>query len=89
MIGETGNSGSSDGPHLHFQVMDHPSALVADGLSYVFADFNLTGRIPSLAEAAPYYEAQQPLPITTTNAGSRHDELPLGSDVVTFPDPDA
>ena len=88
-IGRLGNSGSSSGPHLHFQVMDHPSALVADGLSYVFADFNLTGRIPSLAEAAPYYEAQQPLPITTTNAGSRHDELPLGSDVVTFPDPDA
>jgi len=88
-IGRLGNSGSSSGPHLHFHVMDHPSALVADGLPYVFEDFDLTGRIPPLAEAAPYYEAQQPLPITTTNAGPRHDELPLGSDVVTFPDPGA
>jgi hypothetical protein len=88
-IGRLGNSGSSDGPHLHFHVMDHPSALVADGLPYVFARFDLTGRIPPLAEAAPYYEAQQPLPITTADAGPRRDELPLGSDVVTFPAPGA
>ncbi len=86
-IGRLGNSGSSDGPHLHFHVMDHPSALVADGLPYVFARFDLTGRIPPLADAAPYYEAQQSLPITTADAGPRRDELPLGSDVVTFPDP--
>jgi hypothetical protein len=89
LIGRLGNSGSSNGPHLHFHVMDHPSALVADGLPYVFERFDLTGQIPPLAEAAPYYEAQQPLPITTTNAGPRRDELPLGSDVVTFPDPGA
>jgi murein DD-endopeptidase MepM/ murein hydrolase activator NlpD len=84
-IGRLGNSGSSDGPHLHFQVMDHPSALVANGLPYVFAGFDLTGQFPPLAEAAPYYEAQQSLPITT-NAGPRRDELPLGSEIVTFPE---
>jgi hypothetical protein len=32
---------------------------------------------------------QEPLPITTTNAGPRRDSLPLGSDIVTFPEPGA
>jgi murein DD-endopeptidase MepM/ murein hydrolase activator NlpD len=82
-IGRLGNSGCLDGPHLHFQAKDHLSALAANGLPYVFASFDLTGHFPPLAEAAPYYEAQQSLPITT-NAGPRRDELPLGSDIVTF-----
>jgi hypothetical protein len=65
------------------------SALVANGLPYVCAAFDLTERFPPLAGAAPYYEVQQPLPITTTNAGPRRDSLPLGSDIVTFPEPGA
>jgi murein DD-endopeptidase MepM/ murein hydrolase activator NlpD len=83
-IGELGNSGSSDGPHLHFHVMDTPSALASDGLPYVFAAFDQTGTIPPLAEALTYYEKQEPMPISTDGAGPRQDELPLGSDVVTF-----
>lgn len=88
-IGRLGNSGSSDGPHLHFHVMDHPSALVADGVPYVFAEFDLTGQMPPLAEVAPYYEAQESVPLSTANAGPRQDELPMGGDVVTFPEPAA
>ena len=33
-IGLVGNSGNSDEPHLHFQVMDGPSPLGAEGLPY-------------------------------------------------------
>jgi hypothetical protein len=84
-IAMVGNSGSSDGPHLHFHVMDSPSALVADGLPYVFDTFDLTGQIPPLAEAFPYVEAQEPLPVTTERTGARQNQLPLGSDIVTFP----
>ena len=84
-IANVGNSGSSDGPHLHFHVMDSPSSLVADGLPYVFDVFELTGQITPLAEALPYVEAQEPLPVRTENVGSCQNQLPLGSDIVTFP----
>jgi hypothetical protein len=86
VLGALGNSGSSTGPHLHFHVMDAPSGLVADGLPYAFADFDLTGQIPPLDEAIALVEAGDALPITTQQVGPRHDALPLGRDVVTFPD---
>lgn len=86
-LAEAGNTGSSDGPHLHFHVMDGPSVLASDGLPYVFAEFDVTGRMPPLDEAASYYQAQEPVPLDTTAAGERQDELPLGGDVVAFPVP--
>ena len=86
VLGELGNSGSSTGPHLHFHVMDAPSGLVADGLPYGFADFDLTGQIPPLDEAIAFVEAGEALPITEQRVGPRHDALPLGRDVMTFPD---
>jgi hypothetical protein len=85
VIGELGNSGSSDGAHLHFHVMDAPSALGANGMPYVFEEFDLTGQLPSLAEMAPLYEAQQSIPVDTDVAGPRERELPLGGNVMTFP----
>jgi len=50
VMGLTGNSGSSTGPHLHFQVMDAPSAVNSNGLPYVFESFVLEGRLPPLEE---------------------------------------
>lgn len=84
-IGEAGNTGSSDGPHLHFHVMDGPSVLASDGLPYVFAEFDVTGRMPPLSEVESYYLAQEPVPLDTSPAGERQDELPLGGDIVEFP----
>jgi Peptidase family M23 len=86
-IGEAGNSGSSDGPHLHFHVMNGPSVLESDGIPYVFADFALTGRIPPLDKALKYYVAQQPVPIDPAAKGERRNELPLSGAVVTFTAP--
>src|SRR5215211_138713 len=84
-IANVGSSGTSGGPHLHFQVTDRPSVVVGDGLPYVFDTFELTGQTPPLAEVVPYYDTLEPIPITHERTGMRHDELPLGSDVVTFP----
>lgn len=87
VIGRTGNSGSSTGSHLHFQLMDRPSALAADGLPYVFDSFTVTGRGPALDELMATDPATTPVVLDPATAGPRTDELPLGRDVVTFPSP--
>ena len=86
VIAELGNSGSSSGPHLHFHVMDSPSGLVADGMPYGFDQFELTGQVPPLEELLVLDQTQEPVPIDTQRAGPREDALPLGRDMVTFPD---
>ena len=86
-IGRTGNSGSSTGAHLHFQLMDRPSALVADGLPYEFDSFTLTGRGPALADLLSTDPATTPVTVDTAGAGPRTDQLPLGADIVEFATP--
>ena len=41
-IGNVGNSGNTQAPHLHFQLMDAPSALSANGVPYVFDHYAVT-----------------------------------------------
>jgi hypothetical protein len=44
VLGLLGNSGTSNAPHLHFQVSDRPSLLLSDGLPYVFESFAHEGQ---------------------------------------------
>lgn len=39
LLGQLGNSGNSDAPHLHFQITDKPSSLSAQGVPYGFDQF--------------------------------------------------
>ncbi|GFG51942.1 peptidase M23 [Mycolicibacterium agri] len=84
-IADVGSSGTTGGPHLHFQISDRPSVVVADGLPYVFDSFELTGRTPPLSEVLKYYDTLAPIPLSVGDIGDRRDQLPLGRDVVTFP----
>ena len=83
-LGRVGNTDSSTAPHLHFQVMSAPSALVSNGLPYVFGTSLLTARILNLAE---FSRDVDPLPAKLGPAARpviRHDQLPLQGDVNTF-----
>jgi murein DD-endopeptidase MepM/ murein hydrolase activator NlpD len=82
VLGETGNSGSSTGPHLHFQLMDRPSALKANGVPYVLRNWELEGQGPPLAELLMIDPVTTPVPIATDTAGPQRRTLPLGSNLI-------
>jgi hypothetical protein len=84
-IADVGSSGTTGGPHLHFQVSDRPSVVFADGMPYVFDAFELTGQTPPLPDVLKHYDTLEPIPISSANTGARQDQFPLGRDVVAFP----
>jgi len=81
-IGQLGNSGSSTGPHLHFQVMDRPSALKANGLPFIFNNFVLSGTVTESVQAAGNdFSAGTPLPIRAVGKPEQ-DTMPLALDII-------
>jgi hypothetical protein len=85
VIGELGNSGNSTGPHLHFQLMNRPSFVDADGLPFVLSRFRFDGSVSSLDALLDADMAGTPVPIDTALAGERRLRGITGLDVVTFP----
>jgi len=80
-IGLLGNSGNSNAPHLHFQLMDGPSPLGAEGIPYTFSSFTAEGRLTNF----PYFfvlgkKAQ----LGAVPSGPKRAQLPLNLQVVDF-----
>ena len=74
-----GNSGKSDAPHLHLQVMDANSPLAAEGLPLVFDSFELQGHVPSLkvfTDGSGWHATEKP--------SRRRNEMPLENAVIGF-----
>ena len=84
VLGKLGNSGESTGPHLHFQLMNRPSFLDADGVPFVFDRFRLDGHIPSLEEFLDADRDGTLMPIDPAEAGERRRRGITGLEVVTF-----
>jgi hypothetical protein len=73
VLGLVGSSGNSDAPHLHFHVMDGPSALASNGLPYVIDRIDVVGRAVSADDLETELKAaQQPVEVIADPAPGRH-----------------
>ena len=81
VLGLLGNTGNSDGPHLHFHVMDGPGPLSSNGLPYRFESFDVQGTFTNTADLQTGVEAV----LDDTLTGSFTDVLPLDNQLITFP----
>jgi hypothetical protein len=80
-LGMLGNSGNSNAPHLHFQLMDGPSPLGSEGIPYTFSSFTAEGRLTNF----PYFFALgKKAALSGAPRGPRREQLPLNLQVVDF-----
>ena len=85
LVGELGNSGNSDGAHLHFQLMTTPSLLASDGLPFVIDRFTVTGQISSVDDVVSSLSTGAPVPIEPSpDEGVQRARTPLSLQVTDF-----
>ena len=86
VIAKLGNTGNSSVPHMHFHLMNGPSALGSDGLPYEIDAFEYAGQVDltEYREADDYLSGTFPSGRLATPE-PRTDELPLLLAVVNFP----
>ncbi len=85
VIALVGDSGNSLAPHLHFQVMDAPSSLAANGLPYRIDRYQITGRTPGTAAFDAAEADGTPLTVApVTPPDMVRDALPLDQLIIGF-----
>jgi murein DD-endopeptidase MepM/ murein hydrolase activator NlpD len=85
VIGRLGNSGNTDSPHLHFQVMDKPSSLGAHGLPFYFDSMKRVATYKgSLAEEEKQFLSGEPLNLDVASSAPFHNRMPLTLDLLDF-----
>jgi hypothetical protein len=83
-LGLLGNSGNSNAPHLHFQLMDGPSPLGSEGIPYRFSSFTAEGRLTNF----PYFFVLgKKARLSAAPRGAKQAQLPLNLQVVDFGGP--
>ena len=85
VLGKLGNSGNTDSPHLHFQLMDKPSPLGAHGLPFVFDHMYREATYAGTVESEnKQFLAGKPLPLDFSTARHFHNSMPLTFDLLDF-----
>jgi murein DD-endopeptidase MepM/ murein hydrolase activator NlpD len=81
VLGLLGNSGNSNAPHLHFQLMDGPTPLGSEGIPHRFSAFTAEGTLTNFPQ---FFVLGAQAKLAGTPRGRRRAELPLNLQVVGF-----
>lgn len=86
LLAMVGTSGNSSEPHLHFQVMDAPSSLLAEGVPYLLRRFTATRRGASTAAFDKATQDGRPIEtVALPGPAEHHQELPLDLWITDLP----
>ncbi|MFH1037573.1 MAG: M23 family metallopeptidase [PVC group bacterium] len=84
-IGLLGNSGNTDAPHLHFQIVDDKEPFASDGVPFVIDSFLIRGEPVSPESIEDDFKSGQPLQIKAgKSAGGHINKMPADLSIVDF-----
>jgi len=89
VLAQIGNTGNTSEPHLHFHLMDGPSALASNGIPYVIQSFETSGKARSTESFDKAAADGTPLAIEAVKNSIHRNQLPLDLSRVNFPAPSA